>query len=140
MVLYHFTAAHFERSIRSQGLTRGALPWNALPDGRPEMRRGFQWLTSNASFSQPWCLLGNLPYSRNAIRIIVDIPMEQLPQLAKWSELCRLFSPASAEELNRNGGDVENWFVFKGRIPPQWFLAIEPNYGERLRASLEPTG
>ena len=40
--------------------------------------------------------------------------------------------PDSAEEINANGVDFGNWWVFHGRIPPSWFLAVEVNLGERV--------
>lgn len=131
---YHFTSAHAVEKIRSQGLTRGILPWNLDARGRPTFRKPFQWLTTNPSFSQRWCLLGELPFSRNAYRITVAVPATQIEHLIAWPELVRACNPDSAEELNRNGGDTENWRLFAGSIPPAWFIAIEPNMGERLSA------
>src|SRR4051812_18140305 len=111
-VLYHFTAAHCIEKIRRQGLTKGALPWDLDQHGNPTFRHPFQWLTTNANFGQPWCLLGELPFSRNAWRITVCVPTTHEKQVLSWPELCRRCQPQSAEELNRTGGDVQNWRLF----------------------------
>lgn len=132
LVLYHYTAAHCVQKIQRRGLTKGALPWNLDSQGNPTLRRGFQWLTTNPTWSQPWCLLGSLPFPRNAYRITVLVPPEQQRRVFAWLELCRRCQPDSAEEINRTGGDVENWRVFHGPIPPQWFLAIDKNPSDLL--------
>lgn len=135
LLLYHFTAAHCIPKIRQRGLTKGALPWNLDKQGNPEMRRGFQWLTTNPDFAQPWCVLGNLPFPRNAYRITVLIPSHRQSRVFTWSELCRRCQPDCAEEINRNGGDIENWRVFAGPIPPTWFLEIARNTGQQIIAA-----
>lgn len=134
MILYHFTSAHHIAKIRSQGLTKGVLPWAFdLKTGNPIMRRPFQWLTANPQWEQPWCLLGNLPFSRNAWRITVNIPAEHYPKIIEWLAICRRYNPESAAELNATGGDVENWRLFFGRIPPGWFLEVTRNGGQVMR-------
>jgi hypothetical protein len=133
MILYHFTSAHLADKIKRKGLTLGALPWNLDKHGCPEMRPGHQWLTTNPDFHQPWCMLGNLPFARNAVRFSVEVPKDRLDRVAKWLELCAKFKPHCAEEINRTGGDVENWRVYRGTIPPTWFVAIDVNFGQRLR-------
>ncbi len=133
MTYHHFTAAHFLPEIRRRGLTKGAIPWNYDRNGRPTMQRGYQWLTTNPDFNQPWCLLGDLPYARNAVRLTIAIPATHQPKLAKWLELCARYRPHCADDVNAVGGDVENWRVYHGRIPPGWIVAEEINFGERLR-------
>ncbi len=132
LLLYHFTGAPFIAQIQREGLTKGVLPWNLNKYGKPTFKTPFQWLTTNADYSQPWCLLGSLPFARNAHRITVLIPPNQMQHVLKWSELVRRCQPDCAGEINATGGDVENWRVFHGRIPPSWFLSIDANMGERL--------
>lgn len=133
MTLYHLTSAHLIANIRKAGLNKGVLPWNLDEHGRPELVRGYQWLTTNAEFIQPWCLLGNLPYARNAIRITVHVPATHEGRLGRWLDLCNKYRPACADEINATGGDVGNWWVYRGAIPPDWFVAIETNLQERVR-------
>ncbi len=135
-ILYHFTSVHAIDKIRARGLTKGVLPWNLDARGRPTFRSPFQWLTTNPSYAQTWCLLGSLPFSRNAYRITVCVPINRAEHVISWPELCQACNPDSAEELNRTGGDVQNWRLFAGRIPPAWFIAIDLNLGERFSAPL----
>lgn len=134
VILYHFTSNHNIASILKGGISKGVLPWNIDRHGNETFRRGFQWLTTNPSFTQPWCLLGSLPYSRNAHRITVHIPTGYQQNVLSWPELVRRCKPDCAEELNRTGGDTENWRLFHGRIPPSWFLEVTRNTGEMLTA------
>lgn len=133
MIYFHFTSAHLADKVRARGLTKGAIPWNLDQHGRPEMRPGFQWLTTNPDFHQPWCMLGNLPFARNAVRLSIEIPRDHLDRVAKWLELCARYRPDCADEINRTGGDTENWRVYRGPIPPAWIVAHEVNFGQRLR-------
>jgi hypothetical protein len=135
LVLYHYTSSHSIAKVRAQGLTKGVLPWNLDKDGNPTFRKGFQWLTTNPNFGQAWCLLGNLPFSRNAYRITVLVPANAEQHVLSWPELCRRCKPDCAEELNRTGGDVDNWRLFHGSIPPKWFLEVARNNGELLSAT-----
>lgn len=130
MILHHLTAAHNVRGIRAKGLVKGVLPWNLDRNGDCTFRRPFQWLTTNPSFHQQWCLLGALPFPRNAYRVTVAIPDDRRKRLHPWLELVRRCNPDSAEELNRTGGDVENWWLYYGPIPPNWIIEIARNLGE----------
>lgn len=140
--LYHFTAAHFIQAIKLEGLTKGVLPWNMGTDGRPQLLRnpfgagipggGFQWLTKNPSFDQPFCLQGALPFSKNAFRVTVMIPKIALPGLHSWPEMAARCRPDSAFELNTPAVDWKNWFVYHGPIRPCWFLEVMRNPGETL--------
>lgn len=131
-ILYHFTAGVFIDKIRHDGLTKGVLPWNLNRQGRPTFKSPFQWLTTNPDWAQTWCLLGSLPFARNAHRITVHVPEPQRQHLLKWTELCQRCQPDSASEINLAGGDHENWWLFHGRIPASWFLAVDVNFGERI--------
>lgn len=97
---------------------------------------GFQWLTSNPDWMQPWCLLGNLPFAKNAHRITIAFPQVAMPALMPWPDLCARHNPPSADELNTPNVDWRNWFVFHGRIPPGWFVTVERNQGETLAAGV----
>lgn len=137
MIVYHFTSTTLIPRVSREGLTKGALPWNMQHDGTPEMRRGFQWLTTDPEwFNQGWCLMGNLPFSRNAYRITIDIPLPWERRVFKWSEMVRRCQPDSAEVLDKVGGDTSKWMVFAGRIPPQWFIAIARNPFDTMRPDI----
>ena len=135
MILYHFTAFALINKIRSEGLTKGALPWNERRDGSCELRPGFQWLTSDPEwFAQGWCLMGNLPYARNSYRIAVRVPDQYWGRVIRWTDMAGKFRPDSAEVLNKLGGDTSKWYLYAGKIPPHWFLAVDRNPHEALRA------
>lgn len=90
---------------------------------------GFQWLTTNPAFDQPFALLGEFPDAKNAFRITVHVPREHLSRLLSWPDLVLRFNPPAAEEINVATSDWQNWLVFNGWIPPNWFLSQERNPG-----------
>ncbi len=137
MILHHFAPSHALNSIRRHGLTRGALPWNRDPNGTPVMRYGFQWLTSNPDFAQPFALMGSLPFPKNAWRITVAIPPGKEKQLFKWSELCRRCRPDCEAEVNTPAVDWQNWWVFLGPLKPETFIEVSRNGGELLTGALD---
>ncbi len=133
-IYYHFTGLHSIQHIQANGLTKGLLPWNLDREGNATFRRGFQWLTTNPNWTQAWCLNGHLPFPKNAYRITVCVPFLYRRRVFAWLELCRRCLPDSAEEINRTGGDVENWHVYAGAIRPEWFLAVDRNTNDQLIA------
>lgn len=146
IILHHFAPQHAIQGIRNRGLTKGAIPWNLDAQGKPTMSRhlsgrpgapgpGFQWLTANASFDQPFALLGNLEFPKNAYRVTVCIPATALRFLHNWKELCERGQPDCAPFVNTKAVDWTNWFVFYGPIPPTWFLEIQRNMGQQIIAS-----
>lgn len=115
--------------IRIMGLTRGMIP--VLKAGRNGDRKedfsvlpGYQHLTANKSFAQSWEEHSHLPYRRNAVRLTVKIPKAHRTNLFYWLRFCEAVNLNSARVLN-SYGDPENWFVYRGRIPPAWFRAID---------------
>lgn len=120
----------WERWMYAQELKGSAL----AREKRENLFPGFQWLTSNPDFVQTWCLLGSLPFPRNAWRITVLVPEKASVKLLRWQEMCERFSPACAEEINLPSVDWRNWSVFNGWIPPEWFLEVHRNPGETLAA------
>lgn len=149
-ILYHFTAAHCIAKIKAMGLTKGALPWNRAKDGTPQLMRnrlgpnipgpGFQWLTKNPDFAQPFCFLGELPFAKNTFRITIRIPDKALGMLHSWPEMAAKCRPDSATEINTPAVDWQNWFVFYGRIDPAWFLEVARNPGEAITAAFQGAG
>ena len=142
--LYHFTSQQLIKAVLAQGLTRGMVPWDIDPQTlEVRCKHNCQWLTAESSYEQPWALLGSLPFARNRFRITVMIPPPVLPRLMAWPEICRQLCPESAAGLNACPGWAD-WYVFRGHIPPSWFLTVERNpYGpaEQMRgdfAKLQP--
>lgn len=135
------TAAQIE-GMRSIEHTFEAKARKGVAGALEEQRRffpGFQWLTKNPSFDQPFALLGDLPFAKNASRITVLIPQAAETALHRWQELCERHKPQAAEELNTNAVDWQNWSVFNGWIPQAWFLEVHRNPGQTTAAAfVEP--
>ena len=129
--LFHFTAAQFIDRIRKEGITKCVIPFGFEPDGRVKLRRGYQWLTREQSFEQPWAQVGTLPLTKNAWRITVEIPAVFSNQLARWDELCVRYPIACADDLNMIPGHGD-WYLYRGEIPPEWFGAITRNHEGRI--------
>lgn len=133
--------ARIERLLeesRKLPLATNAADHIALLERTKDIRTpGFQWLTTNPSFEQPWCFLGNLDFPKNAYRITVLIPPKAAvkPFLLEWPDLCKRCRPDSALELNINAVDWENWRLFYGAIPPSWFLEVVRNVGQQIIAT-----
>jgi hypothetical protein len=107
-------------------------------NGRRYWRPGFQWLTSNPSFDQPWCLLGSLPYPKNAYRLKFLIPETALHRLFKWSEFCARGKPDCEAEINVPAVDWQNWFIFYGPMPTTWLIETPlRNVGHTITAELD---
>jgi hypothetical protein len=118
--LYHFTAEHLLDRIKREGLTMGGVVVSLFP---PKIKNGYRWLTLNPEFSQSWNAQFLVKYDRAAIRIEIEVPLTS-PRLMKWVPRGReLTTIQTYEDLNRFG-DPENWFVWKGDIPPTWFVGV----------------
>jgi hypothetical protein len=142
MILYHFTAREYLDSIRDGGITKGDVP---LP--RTEGRNGV-WLASDKNpsghglshrraftdeerkkykqvFGQD-VPEGAMFLNKRAIRIAVKIPRNDrsLVQWQKWGK--KRLDPEWYETLAKSGGHKDKtWFIYFGRIPPDWFVAID---------------
>lgn len=128
------TARQIE-GMRSAENTMRALAERGNPMAMANLVRlfpGFQWLTSNPSWSQPFALLGDLPFAKNSNRITVLVPETSV---TSWRELCERHKPPAAEELNTPAVDWENWFLHPGPIPPGMFLEVARNPGEATAAA-----
>lgn len=133
MSFYHFTAAHMLRPILEEGITRGHTPFVAT-NGQIFLVPGTQWLTTDKSFKQSWCIpeLSNLPYDRNAFRLTVEIPAAHRQHLVTWQQLrARLWETHAADRLpgfdDPRYTDAENWRVFLGNIHPLWIKQFNEN-------------
>ena len=103
------------------GLTLGSIP---MVDGNNyKIMDGFQWLTYNPSFEQEWEKHSTLPYRRNYYRITIKIPKTDT-NLLKWSELSKISVFQETASILNAFGDFENWYVYNGRIKPNYFREI----------------
>ena len=125
MKLYHFTAGWMLESILKEGLTKGCVPISIQP---PRFNYGFQWLTSNDNFNQSWCEYLTLPYNRNDYRIVVKIPDSKKRFLINWIEQGRKYSNNEMFNTLSEFGDPENWYIYQGKIKPQWIKNVLKNH------------
>jgi len=119
MKLYHFTAEAYLERIKREGITRGDVATS--PTG------GFNapWLTNDPSWeSQRW-QRGSI-LDKSEVRITVNIPDDD-SKCVYWSTLAGALKVSSQWYLaldDAGGGKSENWWVYRGTVPPEWFEAI----------------
>lgn len=139
MPFYHFTPAHTLKPILESGLIRGATPVVIPADGGKTLNLlyGTQWLTTNKSFKQDWCLpaLSSLAYDRNAFRLTIEIPNAQRSHLFTWDDFYKLhMEPKGYEKIDgfddTNFCDPSAWRIFVGIVHPLWIKAFHENREE----------
>lgn len=116
-ILYHFTRPAYVDDIMKGGIAYGDVP--VTPSG------GFNapWLTDDpAPTIQQW-IQGT---DKNKVRITVDIKNDK--NLRKWDSYARNIHIEDwwykALDFSGGGGS-EHWYIFLGRIPPQWITDVE---------------
>ena len=129
--LYHYTARHHADEIREHGaIDRGGVP---ISDRGGEallgIARGFQWLTTDASWRQGWATRREIRCDRTECRLVVEIPVLELHRLSRWTEVARDFGyrPDVARRFAAlgTGSDPATWYLFEGAIPYAWVKAVE---------------
>ncbi len=120
ITLYHFCAAQDISSILGTGLTKGCTPiWE---NGKLHAERKTQWLTTDKEPGrQSWNTRHVLPYSRTAYRLTINIPSSYNKKLVSAKSFIEQY-PAENASLITGWPGSENWFVFRGIIPPSWIV------------------
>lgn len=120
IVLYHFCAAHMLKGIMEEGLTLGTFP--LLEDERYRLIPNIQWLTAEPNAKkQSWATNSLVTYSRTAYRLTIQIPGSYHKKVIKASDYVKSMPPEARLLVEAwNGSD--QWFVFTGRIPPEWIV------------------
>lgn len=117
MTLYHFTTKKYARSIRRVGLTLGVLTLPTVTGY--DVQTGWIWLTVDGEAArQSWNTRNILKYSRDEVRLTVEIPAEQEHRLLDREALCGIYP--EARWLFEGWAGSENWRVFHGVIPKEW--------------------
>ncbi len=119
--LYHFASRIHMQSIKIDGLTQGAIPMGLFEN--PRMEYGYRWLTLNPEKAQSWTIGSTLPYDRTEFRATVTIPTSFECNLFWWLGFCSPEKNSIHIDLN-DGGDPENWYVYRGNVPRQWIRSI----------------
>ncbi len=124
MRLYHFTSHRHLPSILEHGLIKGLFP--LMFDENIVFLRHCQWLTKNSSFHQPWHdpEFSKLPFDRRENRITIKIPKEEFSVLMDWDAMERNFKNLFVQDFDYFD-DKKNWFVFLGRVSPEWFVKVD---------------
>jgi hypothetical protein len=124
IILYHFTSDRHIDFCKRDGLTQGTLVRKIYKNGKVRYTRGTQWLTKNPDYAQSWSIYSTLPYDKCANRITIQIPQQFRSNLVSWNEFAKIMPSKTVKILN-SYGDPHNWFIYKGHIPPEWFIKIE---------------
>lgn len=108
-----------------QGITLGRMVRSMDP---PSFISNKQWLTKNESFAQGWSVgTGRLPYKRNEVRLTVEIPLSEMENCKPWTQM-RFLTPLVAYDLEDSPhADPENWWIYQGKIKPDWIKEILHN-------------
>ena len=128
MILYHFCAIGSKEGILSEGIRLGqfAYPNN---DGY-KLIPNCQWLTKDSDpKNQSWATQNLIHYSRTAYRMTVNIPNSRHKKLIRAVDFVRNM-PAEAKQIVTGWTGSENWYIYRGKIPPQWIVGCH-RMGER---------
>lgn len=119
MILYHFCPDHLLKSIQRNGLTKGAYP--LFGDGHITFIDGCQWLTQDKDpKNQSWNTSHLIDYNRAAFRLTIEVPENRRGhKLVKATDFIQDM-PTDTQGLVLDWPGHENWYIFKGRIPPNW--------------------
>ena len=122
MILYHFCCEKDARGIRTDGITKGAIPWF---DGNVvHMMTGWQWLTLDGDHAhQSWAKRHILRYDRTEYRWTVEIPDDQAARLYDRDRLEQAFPSSYA--LFAGWLHSDQWRVHHGPIPRRWLTKLE---------------
>ncbi len=127
MKLFHFTAERFLEGIQKEGITKGHFPLQK--NGRIGMMKNTQWLTKRPGWDQAFHdpELTELKYDRREVRLTIVIPKQRrVKNLLDKNKIQRIFERGLIPDFFADE-DCENWFVFYGRIKPQWIRNVEFN-------------
>lgn len=120
--LYHFCAAQDVESIKRQGLTLGMCP--VVTDYGIKFIKKCQWLTKDMNpAAQSWATSHGLNYSRTAYRLTVVIPKKHVRNLIVSTEFVKEL-PKEAQEVVNGWPGSEEWYIYRGTIPPKWIKEI----------------
>lgn len=120
MILYHFCAAHMVESILEEGLTEGIFPHMEGDAFEPIPK--CQWLTADDDpKQQSWATRIMVKYSRTAYRLTINIPESYRKKVIRATDFVKGM-PQYDQDLIYNWAGYENWYIFKGKIPPKWIV------------------
>ena len=135
MILYHFCAAHMKDSILAEGLTKGMFPHFEGDDLEPIPK--CQWLTKDPDpRRQSWATQNLINYSRTAYRLTVDIPRSHHKKLVRALDFIRDM-PAEDQELVTGWAGGDQWYIYRGNIPPKWIVGCHKVEGDKINGKTD---
>ncbi|MCK9577751.1 MAG: hypothetical protein M0R51_17725 [Clostridia bacterium] len=120
MILYHFCAEFSKDGILSEGIRLGQFAY--FTNGDYKFIPNCQWLTKDANpKNQSWATTNIIDYSRTAYRMTINIPNNRHKKLIRAVDFVHDMSGEAKQIVNGWFGS-ENWYIYCGKIPPQWIL------------------
>lgn len=120
MILYHFCAEFSKSGILAEGIKLGQFAY--FHDGDYQFIQKCQWLTKDPDpRNQSWATQNLIDYSRTAYRMTVNIPQSHHKKLIRVADFVRDM-PDEAKLIVEGWPGSENWYIFRGNIPPKWIL------------------
>lgn len=124
MILYHWTAARFIRSIKAEGLTKGRTPY-VDSNGKIAFMDGHIWLTDDGEYEhQTWAIPLTISYSRRVWRIEIRMPKHSECNIMTMDDVCRELGERMLPGFNDRPDLSAHWFVHQGPIPRTWIKNI----------------
>lgn len=117
MLLHHFAARERVEAISETGLFVGDLP---IGDGTHSVLAVSLTTAPVVAGTHAGVLARG---GRGAVRITVEID-DNDPALASWIEHRKKLTPAARAGLEK-GADWRSWWIYKGRIDPSQFVAVD---------------
>ncbi len=127
MELYHFCSRLDIESIKKEGLTKGMCP--VLNFDSPQLDniriiQKCQWLTQNPNFDQQtWDTQTHLNYARTDYRLTIHIPKKHNRKLVTALSFVKTL-PTSAQGFVTEYPGGEDWYIYLGKILPQWIKEV----------------
>ena len=127
MILYHFCCGKDLRGIRTDGLTKGAIPVFDTISGKQVwgLILGWQWLTVDGRHGkQAWATNELIKKDRTEYRLTVEIVGKDIESLYDRDRLLAVL-PQVDPMLFDGWEGSKQWRVFRGSIPKYWIRKIE---------------
>lgn len=131
MKIYHFCREKDARGIKTDGITKGAIPSIRItkdPKGREKQElviyQGWQWLTLDGDHDgQSWATRQVFKDDRTEYRFTLEIPEKELDSLYDKERILTVYP--EVWPLFDGWPGSENWRIFRGGIPKYWIKTIE---------------
>lgn len=127
MKIFHFCREKDVRGIKTDGLTKGAIPIVDTIHGKKTwgLIAGWQWLTLDGDHDrQSWATQEIFKDDRTEYRFTIEIPEKETDSLYDRDSLLELL-PQVDRRLFIGWEGSEDWRIFWGTVPKYWIKAID---------------